>query len=351
MILDADNLADYLRGLAIAPCEGAVAVRPLSGGVSGTVLLAEWEEGGVVVKQTHARMRVAADWEFDRRRVFVERDCLELLSRIAPGVAPQVVFSDAERFAFGMTVAPPGGVVWAEPLRAGETRAGATTAAAALLARLQAATAGDASVASQFSDQMPLVEGRVDPFHRTVALARPELARAIGREVERLLSTRRVLSHGDFSPKNVIAYDDRVLLLDCETAHWGDPSFDVAFMLMHLLLDGSRPGRPHAAAVADARLFWEAYVEACDVAAPVGAVAAATFSAGRDPRAVVAELGCLLLARVHGKSPLPTLTATAHRDAVTAYGTALLLDDALTDVGEALALAPGHLDLPAGASA
>lgn len=337
MILDADNLADYLRGLAIAPAEGAVAVRPLSGGVSGTVLLAEWEEGGVVVKQTHDRMKVAADWEFDRRRVFVERDCLELLARIAPGVAPQVVFCDERAFALGMTVAPPGGVVWAEPLRAGETRAGATTAAAALLARLQAATAGDAAVASQFSDQMPLVQGRVDPFHRTVALARPELARAIGREVERLLSTRLVLSHGDFSPKNVIAYDDRVLLLDCETAHWGDPSFDVAFMLMHLLLDGSRPGRPHAAAVADAQVFWGAYVEA--------------GGAASDPRAVVAELACLLLARVHGKSPLPTLSTAAHRDAVTAYATALLLDDALTDVGEALALAPGYLDLPAGASA
>lgn len=58
-------------------------MRPLGGGVSGTVLLAEWEEGGVVVKQTHERMRVAAEWEFDRRRVFVERDCLELLARIA----------------------------------------------------------------------------------------------------------------------------------------------------------------------------------------------------------------------------------------------------------------------------
>lgn len=124
MILDAENLADYLRDRAIAPLGGAVAVRPLSGGVSGTVLLAEWEGGGVVVKQTHTRMRVAADWEFDRRRVFVERDCLELLARIAPGVAPAVVFSDEQLFAFGMTVAPPGGVVWAEPLRAGRRRRG-----------------------------------------------------------------------------------------------------------------------------------------------------------------------------------------------------------------------------------
>ncbi|MDW5598261.1 aminoglycoside phosphotransferase family protein [Conexibacter stalactiti] len=335
MILDADNLADYLRDLAIAPAEGAVAVRPLSGGVSGTVLLAEWERGGVVVKQTHTRMRVAADWEFDRRRVFVERDCLALLARIAPGVAPEVVFADDERFAFGMTVAPPGGVVWAQPLRAGETLPHATVAAAELLARLQTGTAGDAAVARQFDDLMPLVQGRVDPFHRTVALARPELAGAIGQEVERLLSVRRVLSHGDFSPKNVIAYPDRVLLLDCETAHWGDPSFDVAFMLMHLLLDGSRPGRAHAAAVADATRFWTTY--------------RAAGGQADDERAVVAELACLLLARVHGKSPLPTLVTAAQREAVTRFGTELLLDGALRDVTAALTLASDHLDLPAGA--
>jgi aminoglycoside phosphotransferase (APT) family kinase protein len=330
MNLDADNLADYLRDLAIAPSEGAVAVRPLSGGVSGTVLLAEWEQGGVVVKQTHDQMRVAADWQFDRRRVFVERDCLELLARIAPGVAPEVVFADAERFAFGMTVAPPGGVVWAQPLRAGETRASATVAAAELLARLQAATAGDAAVAAQFDDQMPLVEGRVDPFHRTVARARPQLAEAIGREVERLLSVRCVLAHGDYSPKNVIAYPDRVLLLDCETAHWGDPSFDVAFMLCHLLLDGSRPGRAHAEAVEDATRFWNAY--------------RAAGGQADDERAVVAELACMLLARVCGKSPLPTLVDAAHRAAVERYGARLLLDAAIADVGAALSLAPDHLD-------
>ncbi len=99
----------------------------------------------------------------------------------------------------------------------------------------------------------------------------------------------------------MIAYPDRVLLLDCETAHWGDPAFDVAFMLMHLLLDGSRPGRPHAPLADDAARFWAAY--------------RAAGGRADDERAVVAELGCLLLARVCGKSPLPTLTDAAHRAA------------------------------------
>lgn len=182
---------------------------------------------------------------------------------------------------------------------------------------------------------MPLIEGRVDPFHRTVARARPALAEAVGQEVERLLSVRATLSHGDFSPKNVIAYPDRVLLLDCETAHWGDPAFDVAFMLMHLLLDGSRPGREHAAASADAARFWSAY--------------RAAGGPARDERAVVAELACLLLARVCGKSPLPTLVEPQHRAAVERLGTTLLLDAALDDVSAALALAPRHLDALAAA--
>ncbi len=178
---------------------------------------------------------------------------------------------------------------------------------------------------------MPLVEGRVDPFHRTVARARAG-AGAGDRPRGRAAAVDAAGPlHGDFSPKNVIAYPDRVLLLDCETAHWGDPAFDVAFMLMHLLLDGSRPGRAHAGAAADAARFWAAYRAAGGLAG--------------DQRAVVAELGCLLLARVCGKSPLPTLAAGEPRAAVERYGARLLLDAALDDVGAALALAPEHLDV------
>jgi 5-methylthioribose kinase len=322
MELDETSLAGYLTARGVAPPGAAVAVRALSGGVSNVVLLAEWDGGSVVVKQALAQLRVAVEWLFDRARIYVERDCFDVLAQRLPGAAPTVVFADDAEYVFGMTVAPPGGEVWRDALGAGRFDPATTAQAARLLGRLQAQTAGDAEIARRFDDRMPLMQGRVDPFHRFVAAAHPPLAGAIDREVQRLLATRSVLVHGDYSPKNLIAYPDRVLLLDCEVAHWGDPAFDPAFLLCHLLLDGCHHRDERVAANADA--FWAAYRDAGGCAA--------------DEAAVVAELGCLLLARADGKSPLPGLDP-ATRAAIRAAGRAVLLDAGQLGVAAAIARA------------
>ena len=44
------------------------------------------------------------------------------------------------------------------------------------------------------------------------------------------------LVHGDFSPKNILIHENRLVLLDHEVIHWGDPAFDVAFCLKHFFL-------------------------------------------------------------------------------------------------------------------
>jgi tRNA A-37 threonylcarbamoyl transferase component Bud32 len=328
------NAADYLRARGVVPPDTSVAVRALSGGVSNIVLLAEWESDALVLKQSLASLRVEADWRFDRRRIFIERDCLKLLGKILPGTAPTVRFSDSERFVFGMSAAPPGGKVWCDELRAGRIDSRSTVAAAQLLGRLQTLTASLPHVAQQFDDIMPLLEGRVDPFHRTVASRHPALAGAIEREIVRMIGERRVLVHGDYSPKNIIIYPGRLLLLDCEVAHWGDPAFDVAFMLCHLLLDGYGPETLMNAATADADLFWNSY--------------RAANGPADDERAVVAELACLLLARADGKSPSPSLRTEQQKEAVRRFGIRLLRDSEVPDVSGTLALALDYLADPEG---
>jgi hypothetical protein len=64
----------------------------------------------------------------------------------------------------------------------------------------------------------------------------PSLERAVGEYVEEMLDTRRCLVHGDFSPKNVLCGGEELWVLDFEVAHVGDPVFDLAFMLNHLML-------------------------------------------------------------------------------------------------------------------
>jgi aminoglycoside phosphotransferase (APT) family kinase protein len=321
--LDVINLGAYLRALGIAPPDVHIKVTPLSGGISNTVLRAAWADRVIVVKQSLPRLRVEADWEFDRARIFVERECMETLTELLPGTAPDVVFSDEARFVFGMTALPAGGVVWKDAHLAGRLDAARTTAAAELLARLQLATAGNSLVAARFDDVMPLLQGRIHPYHRTAAAAHPELARLIEDEIQRMLATRTVLVHGDFSPKNLVAYGDRMMMLDFEVAHWGDPAFDVAFLISHLILGSCYHEQLADRFIDEAVRFWRAYRTASE-----GLVS--------DEASVVCELACLLLARIDGKSPVEYLTRERERDAVRRYAITLLRDDGCRDVESSL---------------
>ena len=165
---------------------------------------------------------------------------------------------------------------------------------AQLLGEIHRRSAGDRGVARDFADLTPLLQGRVDPYHRTAAAANPGVAGVIEAEVERLLATRRCLVLGDWSPKNLLVYPDRVLALDFEVAHYGDPAFDVAFLLTHLVLKRARRPGDATRLRAAAHVFLRGYGGAAGAVCP-------------PDEHVVAELGCLLLARVDGKSRIEYL--------------------------------------------
>ena len=115
-----------------------------------------------------------------------------------------------------------------------------------------------------------------------------------------------MLVHGDYSPKNILIGADGPVILDAECATFGDPAFDVAFVLNHLLLKGV--WRPQ----------WRArYSES--LAALVEALLGATSLGSRGPALdarVAALLPALLLARVDGKSPAEYLVSAADQDDV-----------------------------------
>ncbi|HEY8583382.1 MAG TPA: phosphotransferase [Capillimicrobium sp.] len=308
-----DNVVSVLEELGVVPAGVPTGVRSLSGGVANTVLAVAWPAGEVVVKQALPKLRVRADWAFDPARSKVERDALAVLGRLLPaGSVPDVVAYHETDDVLVMTHAPAGGVTWKAPLLAGDADAGVAAQVGTLLGLTHRQAADDDAARACFADIWPLVQGRVDPFHRVVAERHPDLRATILDEVDRLLATRTTLVLGDCSPKNVIAYPDRVMLIDLEVAHWGDPAFDVAFMLAHLTLKARR--RPEASA--PLRACADAFVDAH----------AAAAGTRRPPDgAIVAELGCLLLSRVDGKSPVEYLTHV-DGDAVRSAARALLLE-------------------------
>ena len=289
------NVVGYLRGRGLLPEGAAARARELSGGISNSVLCVQWPGEAVVVKQSLPTLRVEEVWEFDRRRTLTECDCMRVLGEKLPsGQVPEVLDVDEHRLAFTMTCAPQGGVVWKDALLGGAVDLTVACQAGVLLGVVHRTSAADPALAIRFDDLMPLVQGRIDPYHRTAAVAHPDLAPLIEADLDRLLTRRRALVLGDYSPKNLIVYPDRVLALDFEVAHWGDPAFDAAFMLTHLLAKSVHLPDHGEELVAAARAFWTAY------RAEAGA-------AGAQPDDTATECGVLLLCRVDAKSKLEYL--------------------------------------------
>ena len=126
--------------------------------------------------------------------------------------------------------------------------------------------------------------------------------------VERTATTKQALVHGDVSPKNILiaSQSRQPVLLDAECAWYGDPAFDAAFCLNHLLLKAV-----HMPALTD-RLLDEAAIFADRWLAHLPAASRPGLM-----QRTAALLPGLMLARVDGKSPVEYLSE-AHRQLVRA---------------------------------
>jgi 5-methylthioribose kinase len=287
-------------------------VSQLSGGVSNVVLAVECDAARVVVKQALPQLRVKDLWLAKRERAISEADALVLAGAITPGVVPTVIDVDRERCALTIASAPPEWVTWKSHLLGGVVDPDVGSRLGDTLAKWHSATFGDALVAERFADYEAFDQLRVDPFHRTVSARRPELAAAITRLVAQMEATHVCLVHGDYSPKNVLV-GDGMWVIDFEVAHFGDPVFDVAYMLNHLLLKLIHMPGSASALETTATRFWEAY----GAGVPDGLRPATQY--------LLAHVGVLMVARVDGKSPVEYLTPGG-QDLARELGSWLLLD-------------------------
>jgi thiamine kinase-like enzyme len=140
----------------------------------------------------------------------------------------------------------------------------------------------------------------LEPYYLYAAQTTPEAAVFLNALVGETLHHKDCLVHGDFSPKNALIYNNKLILLDYEVVHVGDPAFDVGFALTHFLSKAHHLPSERSRLASAAKLFWESYrqeIIQLDWA----------DENQLEPRVVSHTLGCLL-ARVSGKSPLEYLT-------------------------------------------
>ena len=267
-------------------------VTRLTGGVSSEI----WRVGNVCVKRALPRLRVAQRWEAPIERNRYERLWLEAAGAAAPGSAPRVLAADDEAGCFAMEYLA--GPIWKELLRQGKAEPRFAAEVGRTLAAIHASSAGRADVAERFATDTIFHAIRLEPYLVSTGSVHRDLEERFRSLVTRTAQTKVCLVHGDVSPKNILVRGEAPrhfpVFLDAECAWYGDPAFDLAFCLNHLLLKCLWVPASRSAFLACFDALASSYLKA--VSFPDVEKRAASL------------LPALLLARVDGKSPVEYLS-------------------------------------------
>jgi aminoglycoside phosphotransferase (APT) family kinase protein len=296
-------------GLAHGP------LHAMSGGVSCDVWRVDLPGGPICVKRALPKLRVAADWRAPPERAEAEVAWLRLVAGIDPALVPKVLDEDRARHIFAMQFLPPEDYpLWKAQLAVGHVDPDFAAQVGAASARIHAATAGRADIAAQFDNGDQFRALRLEPYLLYTAGKHPDLAPTIAALASGIAKARIALMQGDISPKNILRGPHGPVFLDAETACYGDPAFDLAFCLNHLLLkcvwhreyrDGYLESFARLKDAYLSRVDWE---HADDV-----------------EKRTAALLPALLLARIDGKSPVEYIAEERDKSFVREFARARIL--------------------------
>lgn len=303
------EIIERLRGAGVLG-RGEVTSRPLSGGVSCDIWLLEAGARCVVVKQALPKLRVKDEWYADVGRNATEQAFIRYVAGFRPDAVPRILHADSGDGFFAMEYLGDGFENWKAQMLAGRVDPETAGRAGALLGEIHRRSWADGNLRVSFDTTASFHQLRTESYLLTTGARHPALRELFEAEAARMEATRLCLIHGDYSPKNILVAVDRIVLLDCEVAWFGEPAFDVAFFLNHLHLKALHHGAMCGAILGLVADAWAAYRDALGSAL-----------LGDMDRRAARQLLMQMLARIDGKSPVEYLTDEEKRDAVRAFVT------------------------------
>ncbi len=294
------DLVEYLLTHNLIKDKDHVTCSNLPGGVSNrTVLVEHGRSGQWVIKQALEKLRVEADWFSDPQRIHHEANGLRWLATlIGEEAVPGFIYEDDQEHILIMEAVARPHFNYKTLLLEQPPKANHAGDFANLLAAIHRHSFFHRDeLASIFADTSFFESLRLEPYYGYAAGRVPEAADFLLELMQQTRTRKLTLVHGDYSPKNVLIYNDRLVLLDHEVIHFGDPAFDIGFSMAHFLSKAHYRADLQGTFIDTAQLYWQTYFK----------------QTREEPWAVELEHFCVqhtlacLLARVAGKSMLEYL--------------------------------------------
>jgi tRNA A-37 threonylcarbamoyl transferase component Bud32 len=309
-------LKDALRTLGLWQDSTLPPFEALPGGVSSDIWRVDLPDGPVCIKRALAKLRVEVDWRAPVERNAYEVAWMEVARGIEPDSAPEILARDTQAGLFAMPYLDPlNYFLWKDQLRQGTTDPSVAAEVGRRIGHIHSATAGRPEIATAFPTDDIFHAIRLEPYLEASAGRHPDLREILFRLSRRTASEKHALVHGDVSPKNIMIGPKGPVFLDAECAWYGDPAFDIAFCLNHMLL----------------KSLWN--IDKRDLFNKCfGAMASAWLDQvdWEAPAIVEARAASLLpglfLGRIDGRSPIEYVTEEADRDRVRRVARALILN-------------------------
>ncbi len=273
----------------------------LQGGVSNKTVLLERTSESWVIKQALPKLRVETPWYSDPSRIQREAEGLRTLAQLIPNNVPTFLFEDTEQHVLAMSAVPQLHENWKTVLLNGGVLQHHVKQFAELLGAIhRLAFEKRDELSKTFADTSFFESLRLEPYYHYTASQVPSATTFLENLIAETKQQHLTLVHGDYSPKNILVYQDNFILLDFEVIHWGDPAFDVGFAMTHLLSKAHHLSEQRATFLNAAWVFWKSYARF---------IKGLEWTNGLEARAVRHTLACML-ARVRGRSPLEYLNDT-----------------------------------------
>tara|TARA_Y100001972_G_scaffold128371_1_gene188799 strand:+ start:4547 stop:5548 length:1002 start_codon:yes stop_codon:yes gene_type:complete len=292
-------LRNYLLAKGLISPDEDFEISMLKGGVSAQTIYID-KKNPLVIKQSLSQLKTRSEWYSDPGRIFIENAGMKWLYEHLPrGSVPQPIFCDEENHLLIMEgISPPSDNLKTLLLN-GMINVSHIESFGKLLGVIHQKGIKNSEAAKTFHNREFFINLRIEPYYQYASEKLPQFRAFFADLIQSTLDHQITIVHGDYSPKNILIKEGRLILLDHEVMHYGDPAFDVGFSLTHFLSKANYLSNP--VFIDLALRSWNSY--------------RSIFTYDEDHferRCIKNLLGCML-ARVHGKSPLEYLSLAAQK--------------------------------------